>query len=89
MARSTHQLVEVTWVDIFGKNDGWTSLDDWTDPGEAVATTVGYLLPGLKEGYVVLAGTIMDWEGLSVHDLSFFPESIVRNVRTLSRSKAL
>lgn len=89
MAKSTHQLVEVTWVDIFGKSDGWTSLDDWKDPGEAIATTVGYLLPGLKEGYVVLAGTMMDLDGMSVHDLNFIPEPAVKSVRKLSRSKAL
>lgn len=89
MARSTHQLVEVTWVDIYGKNDGWTELKDWEDPGEAVAVTVGYLLPDLKEGYTVLAGSYMSFEGEAWHDFSYIPNSVIKKITKLSRSGAL
>lgn len=84
-----HQLVEVTWIDIYGTSDGWTDLEQWTDPGEAVATTVGYLLPGLKEGYTVLAGSYLSLAGESWHDISYIPDVVVKSIRKLSRSEVL
>lgn len=83
-----HHLVEVHWVDIYGKNDGWTDLEQWTDPGEAEATTVGYLLPDLKEGYTVIASSYISFEGEAWHDLSYIPNSVVKKVVRLSRSRA-
>ena len=85
-----HDLVEVQWVDIFGENSGWTDLDDWDEPGEALCMTTGFYLPDIKEGYVVLAGSILEQKGRKTHyhDMSFIPEGVVKRKTRLSRSRA-
>lgn len=77
-------LVSVSWVDIFSDNESWTDLKDWVDPGEALSNTAGYLLSDLKSGYVVTAGTFMTLKGGTYyHDISYFPEEVVRKITLL------
>lgn len=77
-------LVSVSWVDIFSDNESWTDLEDWVDPGEALSTTTGYILSDLKSGYVVTAGTLMTLKGDTYyHDVSYFPEEVVRKITLL------
>lgn len=89
MGKSTKpELVEITWFDIFGKNDGWTDLEEWTDPGHAQCKTLGYLLPDLKDGYVCVAGTIMSMEGKKFfHDINYIPTGAVQKIKKVSLSK--
>ena len=87
MSKTKYDLVEVTWRDIFGHND-WVEKERWTDPGHAACSTVGYLLPGLKEGYVCLASTLMKMGGESYyHDMNYIPEGTVVKIKKVSHSK--
>lgn len=51
-----HSLVIVEWLDAYS-SDGWDLLNE-VDTNEVVCESVGYLLTGFKEDYVVLAQSL-------------------------------
>jgi hypothetical protein len=76
-------LVEITWVDAFSDSGGWVYLEDY-EMEPAVAKTVGYLLPELREGYLSTAGTYLIREdGTAYHDISHIPVGMLVTVKVL------
>jgi hypothetical protein len=70
-------LVKIVWRDAY-TSFGWWSKDDNYESEEAIPTSVGWVLHGLKPGYLSLAGTVMDHGGvLHYNDISHIPSEMV------------
>jgi hypothetical protein len=75
------QLVRVVWHDAHGATSGWTHHGD-IDPAPAEIQTVGWLVPNVKPGHLVVVQSI-DPHG-NVDNAIAIPTSMVREVLQLS-----
>lgn len=66
--KTTYPLALVRWADAHAGVGGWLDMDDYSDGGEYVITSVGFLVPedkkGGKKGHVTLWQTVCDGDGI-------------------------
>lgn len=75
-----HSLVVCEWADAFS-SDGWDVLSE-VDADEVVCESVGFLLTGFKEGYVVLAQSLNNQDYYCGY--LFIPVAMVRRLTVVS-----
>jgi len=76
---STWPMVIVQWRDAHTGEPGWTYLSDY-EPEPCLPLTVGWVVPDCKDGYLTIAGTVMNTADSPdvVSDLNHIPwENIV------------
>jgi hypothetical protein len=59
--KSQWSLVCVHWIDAFDGDTGWTDIKKYS-PHELTVMTVGWLVPDILKGYVVLVNSYMPEE---------------------------
>jgi hypothetical protein len=83
---STPEIVLVDWADAHTSEGGWITLDDYTDDGEAIVRSVGFLIKegekGAKRGHVTLWQTFSD--GDVIHAMHI-PLAMVRKITVMSK----
>jgi len=57
MMMADHAKVLIIWLDAHAASDGWTAADDM-DKEPCRVSTLGWLIPEAKEGYVTVAQSI-------------------------------
>lgn len=81
---SEYPLVLVKWADAHASQGGWVDLDEYSDDGECIVTTVGFLVPandpGGKKDHVTVWQTLADGEG--IHGFHI-PGGMVRSVQAV------
>jgi hypothetical protein len=75
-----HSLVVCEWTDAFS-SDGWDVLSE-VDTNEVICESVGFLLAGFKEGYVVLAQSLNNAEQYC--GSLFIPVAMVKRLTVVS-----
>jgi hypothetical protein len=53
------KLIRVVWHDAHGLGDSWMPIDD-IDAGPRVIESVGWAVPGIKPGHLVLVNSVDD-----------------------------
>jgi hypothetical protein len=80
----SYAVVWVEWADAHTSEGGWLELDDYSDDGEVLVNTVGFLVPvgdpGSKEGHVSIWQTLCQGEG--IHGFHI-PVQMVREIKVL------
>lgn len=76
------RLVLVTWNDAHAVTDSWEDIDA-LDSSPCVVSSVGFVLPHVKAGHVVLAQSLIDDDGV-VDNVLAIPVGMVRSVSVLS-----
>lgn len=79
-------LVSVTWVDAFDGDTGWTEIEEY-EAHECLCVSVGFIWPGVLEGYLTLvSGFIIDADEAihTVSNVAHIPLSMVRRVQHLN-----
>ena len=74
----------VEWADAHDGTETWTAIDDLTDDGEVIVTSIGIRLEdhrGGKAGHVALAQSI---DGEHVDNVLYIPLGMVRKVTELN-----
>jgi hypothetical protein len=83
----TYSIVYVAWADAHTSEAGWIDLDEYSDEGEAMVHTVGFLIPigqpGSKEQHVSLWQSISDDD--AIHGFHI-PVAMVRDIKVLAGS---
>lgn len=81
----SHTVVYVIWADAHCGTEGWQTLTDYEDDGEALVHTVGFLIPaqepGGKQGHVTVWQSISDSDGIGPFHI---PVAMVRSVTALA-----
>lgn len=76
-----YPIVLIRWADAHCGPAGWTELDNYEDDGEAMISTVGFLVaegrPGSKVGHVTVWQTVND--GDAIHPFHI-PDEMVREI---------
>jgi hypothetical protein len=75
-------LVMVTWNDAHAVTETWEEIDA-LDSSPCVVSSVGFVLPHVKPGHVVLAQSLIDGDGV-VDNVLAIPVGMVRTVSVLS-----
>jgi hypothetical protein len=77
--------VMVTWHDAHSEFDSWTPISDITDE-PCVVRTVGLLLPGAKQGHVVVAQSFyLDADGdREIDGVLSIPVGVVQSMVVLA-----
>lgn len=75
----THSIVYVKWHDAHAVAPSWVAFDDIVDE-PAIVESVGWLVPDLISGHIVLAQSVLADEG--DHILAI-PVGMVREMRVL------
>jgi hypothetical protein len=76
------RLVMVTWNDAHAVTETWEEIDA-LDSSPCVVSSVGFVLPHVKPGHVVLAQSLIDGDGV-VDNVLAIPVGMVRTVSVLS-----
>jgi hypothetical protein len=78
-------IAVVYWADAHCGEGGWQTLEDYEDDGEAIVTTVGFLVPhdspGGKKDHITVWQTITDGEGIHPFHI---PGAMVRGVKLVT-----
>lgn len=81
-------IVLVRWADAHGGEGGWQELDNYEDDGEAIITTVGFLIPadapGGKKDHVTVWQTLVEDQGIHPFHI---PVGMVRSMTSVSIPK--
>lgn len=88
METENHVVVLVRWADAHCGDPGWQELDNYDDDGEAIITTVGFLVPsdapGGKKDHITVWQTLTEGEGIHPFHI---PAGMVRSVTTVTFPK--
>jgi hypothetical protein len=83
----TEKIIYVTWADAHMGEQGWLTLEDYEDDGEAIVHTVGFLIPlgdaGSKEGHVTVWQSLSEGDGLHPFHI---PVAMVRTMKVVDIS---
>lgn len=71
------------WKDAFAAPQGWLSLEDYKT-GPAHPITIGWLLPGVLDGYITTADTVMLQDGdVSYYNVGHIPLEMILSIEVL------
>ena len=81
-------VVLIKWADAHGSEQGWISLNEHDDDGEAIVYSSGFLISvgeqGSKKDHVTLWQTYSD--GDVIHAIHI-PVAMVRSIKVLAKGK--
>jgi hypothetical protein len=83
---TSRTIVLVEWADAHTGDPGWLTMDDYQDDGEAMVSTVGFLVPvgdpGSKKDHVTVWQTISEGDGIAPMHI---PAAMVRRLSIVNR----
>jgi hypothetical protein len=81
---TNRQIVWVQWADAHMSESGWLDLTDYSDDGETIVDSVGFLIPvgepGSKDQHVTLWQSLCKGEGIHAMHI---PVQMVRSIKVL------
>lgn len=84
----TPDIVLVEWADAHCSEGGWLTLSEYTDDGEVIVSSVGFLIKegeaGAKKDHLTVWQTFC--EGDVIHAMHI-PLAMVRNIKVLTKHR--